>query len=64
MLLGLTEPTGGTAEVLGLDPARNPLRVKRFVGYLPDAVGFYPGMTGRQNLRYTARLNGISDGDR
>jgi ABC-2 type transport system ATP-binding protein len=59
MLLGLTEPTGGTAEVLGLDPARNPLQVKRFVGYLPDAVGFYTGMTGRQNLRYTARLNGI-----
>src|SRR6185369_9580805 len=26
-----------------------------------DAVGFYPGMTGRQNLRYTAKLNGISD---
>jgi ABC-2 type transport system ATP-binding protein len=59
MLLGLTEPTGGTAEVLGLDPARNPLRVKRHVGYLPDNVGFYGGMTGRENLRYTAKLNGI-----
>jgi ABC-2 type transport system ATP-binding protein len=59
MLLGLTEPTGGQAEVLGLDPARNPLQVKRHVGYLPDNVGFYPGMTGRQNLRYTCRLNGI-----
>ena len=59
MLLGLTEPTGGTAEVLGLDPARNPLAVKRHVGYLPDNVGFYGGMTGRENLRYTARLNGI-----
>jgi ABC-2 type transport system ATP-binding protein len=59
MLLGLTEPTAGTAEVLGLDPARNPLRVKRHVGYVPDSVGFYPGMTGRQNLHYTARLNGI-----
>ncbi len=61
MLLGLTEPTGGTAEVLGLDPARNPLKVKRHVGYLPDNVGFYAGMTGRENLRYTARLNGIAD---
>jgi ABC-2 type transport system ATP-binding protein len=61
MLLGLTEPTAGTAEVLGLDPARNPLKVKRHVGYLPDNVGFYPGMTGRQNLRYTARLNGIPE---
>jgi len=45
--------------VLGLDPARNPLKVKRHVGYLPDNVGSYAGMTGRQNLRYTARLNGI-----
>jgi ABC-2 type transport system ATP-binding protein len=59
MLLGLSEPTSGTARVLGLDPARNPLEVKRQVGYLPDNAGFYGGLTGRQNLRFTARLNGI-----
>ncbi|MDP8905716.1 MAG: ABC transporter ATP-binding protein [Chloroflexota bacterium] len=61
MLLGLSEPSAGSARVLGLDPARNPLEIKRRVGYLPDAVGFYSGLTGRQNLRYTARLNGLSD---
>lgn len=60
MLLGLTEPTSGEARVAGLDPARHPREVKRRVGYLPDAVGFYGGLTGRQNLRYTARLNGLS----
>jgi ABC-2 type transport system ATP-binding protein len=59
MLLGLTEPTSGRARVVGLDPARKPLQVKRQVGYLPDSVGFYGGLTGRQNLRYTAQLNGI-----
>lgn len=59
MLLGLTEPTKGEARVMGLDPAREPRLVKRRVGYLPDAVGFYGGLTGRQNLRYTARLNGL-----
>ena len=59
MLLGLTEPTGGGARVLDLDPARNPVAVKRHVGYLPDNVGFYGGLTGRDNLHYTARLNGI-----
>lgn len=59
MLLGLSEPSDGTARVLGLDPARNPLAVKRQVGYLPDDVGFYSGMSGRENLRYTARLNGL-----
>jgi ABC-2 type transport system ATP-binding protein len=59
MLLGLTEPTAGAARVVGLDPARSPLAVKRRVGYLPDNVGFYDGLTGRENLRYTARLNGL-----
>jgi ABC-type multidrug transport system ATPase subunit len=60
MLLGLSEPTDGRARVLGLDPARDPLAIKLQVGYLPDAVGFYGGMTGRENLRYTTRLNGLS----
>ncbi|HWO71789.1 MAG TPA: ABC transporter ATP-binding protein [Actinomycetota bacterium] len=60
MLLGLTEPSEGEARVLGLDPTRRPLEVKRRVGYVPDAVGFYDAMTGRQNLRFTARLNGLN----
>ena len=59
MLLGLTAPTSGSARVLGLDPAHRALDVKRRVGYLPDAVGFYARLTGRENLRYTAALNGI-----
>ncbi len=63
MLLGLSEPTDGEASVMGLDPAWEPREVKRRVGYLPDAVGFYGNMTGRQNLRYTARLNGLRRGD-
>ncbi len=59
MLLGLTEPTSGVARVLGLDPLRRPLEVKRRAGYLPDSVGFYDELTARENLRYTARLNAI-----
>ena len=59
MLLGLTEPTAGSVEVAGHDPVREPLAVKSVVGYLPENVGFYPDLTGRQNLSFTARLNGI-----
>ena len=59
MLLGLAEPSAGVARVVGFDPTRDPLEVKQRVGYLPDNVGFYDGMTGRENLRYTAKLNGI-----
>lgn len=59
MLLGLTEPTAGRATIAGCDCTRNPLEVKSIVGYLPDNVGFYTDMTGRQNLRFTGRLNGL-----
>ena len=59
VLLGLTEPTSGTVSVTGLDPLRQPLAVKKAVGYLPDSVGFYDNMTARENLRYTARLMGL-----
>jgi ABC-2 type transport system ATP-binding protein len=56
MMLGLTDISGGTVEVLGFNPVREPLEVKRRVGYLPDAVGFYDHLTARENLTYTARL--------
>lgn len=59
MMLGLSEPTSGSVRVCGIDSTRNPIEVKRRVGYLPDDVGFYQHMTGLENLLYTAALNGI-----
>jgi ABC-2 type transport system ATP-binding protein len=64
MLLGLSEISEGQARVLGHDPARDPLTVKRHVGYLPDSVGFYDNLTGADNLHYTARLIGIPASER
>lgn len=61
MLLGLTEPSAGTARVLGHDCTREPIAVKQKVGYLPDNVGFYNDMTGFENLHFTGRLNGLSE---
>jgi ABC-type transport system involved in cytochrome c biogenesis ATPase subunit len=61
MLLGLSQPTAGHARVCGLDPAREPVAVKRLVGYLPENVGFYQDMTAFDNLLYVARLNGLRD---
>jgi ABC-2 type transport system ATP-binding protein len=59
MMMGLTEPTAGMVKVWGLDPARDPLRVKRIVGYLPEHVAFYEDLSARENLYFTADLNGI-----
>jgi len=59
MMLGLTEPTAGTVHVSGYNATRDPIAVKRVVGYMPDSVGFYDNMTAMENLLYIARLNGL-----
>jgi len=60
MMLGLTDVSAGSVIVAGYDPVRQPLEVKRRVGYLPDLVGFYDHMTAVENLTYTARLMGFA----
>lgn len=59
MLLGLTEPSSGYLSVSGYNSTREPLKVKRITGYLPEKIGFYEDMTAKENLRYTAELNNI-----
>ncbi len=63
MMLGLTDPTSGTATVCGSDATKNPIAVKRRVGYMPDSVGFYHSMTALENLIYVGRLNGIPEAE-
>jgi len=64
MLLGLSEISDGTARVLGHDPVREPLAVKRRVGYLPDQVGFYDNLTAAENMSYIGRLIGLKRDER
>ena len=59
MLLGLTQPTSGSASVWGFDPVRQARDVKRIVGYLPENVGFYGDLNAEESLRYIADLNGL-----
>ncbi len=60
MMLGMTEPTSGSATICGINPTINPIEVKRRIGYLPEDVGFYSHLNGYENLMYTARLNSLS----
>jgi ABC-2 type transport system ATP-binding protein len=59
MLLGLTEPTSGEATVLGLDPTRDPIKVKAKIGYLQENMGFYVDLNSRQMLRFVGELNEV-----
>jgi len=60
MLLGLTEPTSGSVRVLGLDPTRDPIKVKSAIGYLQENMGFYSDLNAVQMLRFVAELNCLS----
>src|SRR3982751_3951366 len=60
MVLGLVRPSSGTATVLG-EPPGTPAAVAR-VGALVEGPGFYPYLSGRDNLRVLARYRGGDDG--
>ncbi|MDI6867941.1 ABC transporter ATP-binding protein, partial [Methanoculleus sp.] len=64
MLTGMIEPTAGRCFVDGIEVAKDPLAVKKIIGYLPEDVGFYGNLTGEQNLDYFARFYGMDAADR
>lgn len=57
-LLGLIRPSGGSAQVLGLDIRNNREEILRQVGYLPSEAVFYPGMRVKDVLKFSADLRG------
>ncbi|MEM1586109.1 MAG: ABC transporter ATP-binding protein [Candidatus Bathyarchaeia archaeon] len=59
MLLGLTRPTYGSAWIDGYDVIKNPLEAKKRVGFVAETPGLYDDLTARENLVFTAELNGV-----
>jgi ABC-2 type transport system ATP-binding protein len=56
MLITLLPPTAGTARVAGHDIVREPVAVRRSVGYVPQLVSADGALTGTENLQVSARL--------
>ncbi len=63
MLVGLIEPTSGKCFIKDIEVSRNPLDIKRMIGYLPEGIGFYANLNARQNLKYLSRFYDIKDAD-
>lgn len=61
MLLGLTAPTSGEVEILGKNIRTNSKQVLPHIGSLIEAPGFYPDLTGTENLRIFAELRNIKN---
>ena len=56
MLTGVVVPTAGTAEVFGFDVVRDPVEVKRIVGYVPESGAVFDTLTGWEYLELVAAL--------
>lgn len=56
MLVGLVRPSAGRARVAGFDVQDEGVEARRHLGYLPEVVGLYENMTGRQFLHHTGRF--------
>ena len=59
MLLGLTAPTSGTVSLFGQPLKGNETRILPRIGSLIESPGFYPNLTGTENLQIFARLRGL-----
>ena len=63
MLSTLLPPTSGEATVAGCDLRRDPLGVRRRIGYVGQRNGTDPQISGRRELEFQARLYGLSAAD-
>lgn len=59
MLLGLTAPTSGEVRICGMSLRGNEKRLLPRIGSLIESPGFYPNLTGTENLSIFATLRGI-----
>lgn len=61
MLSTVIAPTGGSAEVAGLDVVKNPQQVRASIGFMSNSTALYGRLTSREVLEYFGRLYGLTD---
>lgn len=64
MLTGLSKPTAGKAELLGLEVTLNAARAKGFTGVVPETPNLYDELTALENLIFIGKLYGVTSKDR
>ena len=57
----LQEPDIGEAQLGDIDLLKNPIELRKILGYLPQSFGVYPKMNAYDLLHYMGQLKGISN---
>ncbi len=61
MLVGLLQPTSGTASVAGHDLKTQAREARRAIGYMPEETALYEKLSGQEFLRFIGGLYGLDD---
>lgn len=61
LICGLTDPTGGTLQVLGLDSVKDASEIQSRISYMPQKFGLYEDLTIQENMELYANLHGVSE---
>jgi len=58
-LTGLLRPTSGEISILGLDPLRDPVAVKKRIGVVPEDLALFERLTARETLAFVGQVHGL-----
>jgi len=61
LLLGLIKPSGGQAEIFGVDAQKDKVKAHKRLAYVPGEASFWPNLTGAETLHLLGRLHGQVD---
>jgi sodium transport system ATP-binding protein len=63
LLVGLLQRDHGSISIDGLDPAKDPIQVRKSIGFLTDQFGLYDRLSTREHLIYFGELNDMGSQD-
>lgn len=58
-LTGLLRPSAGEVRILGIDPGKDPVAVKRRVGVVPEDLALFDRLTGAETLTFVGKVHGL-----
>src|SRR3954471_1893267 len=59
-LTGLLRPSGGSMRILGMDPAADPVAVKRRIGVVPEDLALFERLTAAETLSFIGQVHGMA----
>ena len=60
-LVGSLRPTGGSVQVLGLDPLKDKWKLRKQIGYMPQSPALYDDLSARNNILFFGKAQNVPD---